>query len=874
MRISLIMLAGWLLLSACAPLTERQEGPTVVAPPITLAAPAGTSEAVSASLVVASTTTVPPLPTPTRGFFLPSVQAPAIITRFPLLRLPGEGRAPSALAQLGDKLYVANRASHNIAVLEKDKVVSLIPTANEPIALAVDSARKRVYAATYISPTIILISDDAIARQTTLNQRPNALALNGDALMVALEQDSMIEVRDANTLEKRGEVKLSRGFGVNHLVVDAPRRRLYASVYENIVALDLDSLQELFWLNAPFLYRGFAVNPQDGSLWVGVYESAAQRSAIVGYAADGKELGRIVVGTDLEAAVFDNAGRLYVLDSFNNKVYVIDVATLKIVASTPLNEQPNAALYDPMRRVVYVANSGTDNLSVIDSATWRVRATIPFAPLLHALAANPLTGRVYAANGSTNSVFVIEGDKVIGEVSVGNNPVDLALDPPTHRLFVASHADGMLTVVDERTLQVVATEFITHSLSTVAADPIHRKLFAGSLEMDLDTFKPTGLYLAKGLTLQSLNRALFVRVNPILEKIYAFASNGVPGSNARITLYRFPYGRPEDSMLLGSSIGGTVTAMAIDPVTNNLFATSYHPLAFTYGLDVFNGIDQHIASLPLGSNTIGLVVNPDTYHLFLSHARTYQPHPGLPPPRDDTIEILDTRSLGKVAFVSVAGAPGPMTILNNQVYVAGLRDGYITILADVPTALPPSPTPTMTPSPYPTWTPTSVPTLAPRVTYTSTPTLIPCAIPMDAAFRAAVNAATAARLGCPTAVATMTNRFAFQPLENGLLFDDLRDENAKRIYALFPNGTYRVIPDTWHEGAVEQPCRESVPPERYHPKRGFGTVWCQAPDVRAMGFGLREETAMELLIQPFERGQLWLDSSQRFYILFDDGTWE
>src|SRR5207244_939138 len=44
--------------------------------------------------------------------------APAIVKRFDLNPLPGEGRSPVALALLGSTLYVANRTSSNLAIVK------------------------------------------------------------------------------------------------------------------------------------------------------------------------------------------------------------------------------------------------------------------------------------------------------------------------------------------------------------------------------------------------------------------------------------------------------------------------------------------------------------------------------------------------------------------------------------------------------------------------------------------------------------------------------------------------------------------------------------------------------------------------------------
>jgi hypothetical protein len=72
------------------------------------------------------------------------------------------------------------------------------------------------------------------------------------------------------------------------------------------------------------------------------------------------------------------------------------------------------------------------------------------------------------------------------------------------------------------------------------------------------------------------------------------------------------------------------------------------------------------------------------------------------------IEVLDTDSFGLVARL-VVDSPGQMTRLGNLIYMAGQKDGAITVIEDTNSPRPPSPTPTITPSPYPTYPPFGTP---------------------------------------------------------------------------------------------------------------------------------------------------------------------
>lgn len=828
---------------------------------------AGTSASVPPGQQSTETPTAAALP------YSRTLTAPTVLDRFELLHLPGAGRGPYALARLGDKLYVANSASDNIAVVQNDRAIKFIPTARDPQALASDPARGRVYVGTFYTPTLALIENDTVARQVQVGAPVTALAVNGDDLYVGYDDKPRIERRDVNTLEKKDEFSLSRGFSINSLVVDPARNRLYVSVFENIAALDLADRRELFWMEVPYNTGAFAVNAGDGSIWGGMYDEKTSQSYVRGFGMDGKPVAQILVGGSGYVRTFDDKGRLYVLNSERNQVQVLDPARQQIIANLPVNEESKAALYDSDSQSLYVANYDSDNLTAIDTTRVSVRATIPLALAVHVLLSNPDRRRVYAANGSTNSVFVIEGNQVVREIPVGNVPVDLARDPQTDRVFVATRADGRLSVIDENSLSVTASDFITDYLRTVAVDPVHRKLFAGSLEFNLDTRVRGSVYLSRGATIGSLNPAAYLRVNPALEKIYTVAYNGTPGSNSRYTLYAFEYGKPGESKLLGSRVGGNTTALEIDPSTNNLYETALHPLALTNELDVFDANDKVISTLAMPSRTRGMASNPATHHLFLTHSGTYQPVPSVTPPRDNTVEVMDTRSLGTVAFLDVPGDPSAITIMDGLVYVAGFSDGTITVIGDAETGEPPAPTPTLTPTPYPTWTPSPTPIAS----STPVPTVISaaaCSIPAAEPLVPRVAELGTQLLGCPTAPPAFDDHFAYQPLATGFLIDDFRDEQTKKVYA-FSEGKYEILPDTWRESDPEDQCPGvSVPMGQVRPKRGFGKVWCENPAVQALGGGLSEERAVRAVIQSFERATLWALAGVRVVALFSDGTWK
>ena len=74
------------------------------------------------------------------------------------------------------------------------------------------------------------------------------------------------------------------------------------------------------------------------------------------------------------------AGTVYVTNSSDGTVSVINEATSAVTATIPVGSEPDGVAVDPAAGTVYVTNYGDGTVSVIDAATRAVTATIPVGP--------------------------------------------------------------------------------------------------------------------------------------------------------------------------------------------------------------------------------------------------------------------------------------------------------------------------------------------------------------------------------------------------------------------------------------------------------------------------------------------------------------
>lgn len=129
-----------------------------------------------------------------------------------------------------------------------------------------------------------------------------------------------------------------------------------------------------------------------------------------------------------------------------------------------MGSAPSDVTVNPSTNRIYVTYALSNKLSVIDGNTDKLLTTlsvggkpdkpiekIPIRPSLlrSGVAVDYNTNTVYVANFYSNQLYLIDGytNSIIGNVTVGNNPIAVAADPSEHKVYVAAF-DGTLTIID------------------------------------------------------------------------------------------------------------------------------------------------------------------------------------------------------------------------------------------------------------------------------------------------------------------------------------------------------------------------------------------------------------------------------------------
>ncbi len=130
---------------------------------------------------------------------------------------------------------------------------------------------------------------------------------------------------------------------------------------------------------------------------------------------------------------------------------------------------------------VYVANSGGSTLSVIDTATARVVGSVTVGSGPGEVAVDAAAGRAYVGNFDDGTVSVVDtvARSMIATLAPGG--LGVAVDPGLARLYATNRA--LLTVFDTATRQQVAAVLAPSGTSwwAVAVDPVRHLGYLGDL---------------------------------------------------------------------------------------------------------------------------------------------------------------------------------------------------------------------------------------------------------------------------------------------------------------------------------------------------------------------------------------------------------
>jgi YVTN family beta-propeller protein len=257
-------------------------------------------------------------------------------------------------------------------------------------------------------------------------------------------------------------------------------------------------------------------------------------------------------------------------------------------------------------------------LSALVPAAWAsptLVATLPVGPRPVGVAMNPRTHRVYVADAS-GALFIIDGSarKVLGTVSVGGQPSAVAVDPRTNRVYLAQ-ADPSAPALSALPGEGGAAAAVLpagRSVSALAVHPVGARLFVG----DAAAPEVVMLNAAEDTVLQVISVSgpvVALAVDQSANRLYVSVGGERPGVDVIDLASMALAHRPLP--------GGAPRHLIVDPHNDRLYADCAEPPLL---LAMAGPAASPAGALPLPAAAMGLALDSQTGRVYASHGELRQ----------------------------------------------------------------------------------------------------------------------------------------------------------------------------------------------------------------------------------------------------------
>ncbi|MDB5157772.1 MAG: beta-propeller fold lactonase family protein [Mucilaginibacter sp.] len=158
-----------------------------------------------------------------------------------------------------------------------------------------------------------------------------------------------------------------------------------------------------------------------------------------------------------------NSGFAYIFSTIG-QLSVINTATDKVIATSPISFNPYGETVSPDGKFVYVTDHYSENVLTLDASTYAVIASTSTGPESspQSVAVSPDGSKIYVTHNNlfkTGSVDEIDAvtHTVTSTIYVGLNPVGITLNSDGSRIYVANQSSNTVSVIDVATKSVIQT---------------------------------------------------------------------------------------------------------------------------------------------------------------------------------------------------------------------------------------------------------------------------------------------------------------------------------------------------------------------------------------------------------------------------------
>jgi len=157
-----------------------------------------------------------------------------------------------------------------------------------------------------------------------------------------------------------------------------------------------------------------------------------------------------------------DVGKGFITDGDAAKVFIFDIASLKVTGEVRSEPDTDSIFYDPTSKRVFTFNGDSKNSTVIDPAKGTVIATLPLGGAPEQAVVDG-KGMIYDNLEDTNEVIALDTRtlkiKARWPVAPAGAPVAITMDRKTRRLFIGGRNPKMLVVMDADSGKIIGEPF-------------------------------------------------------------------------------------------------------------------------------------------------------------------------------------------------------------------------------------------------------------------------------------------------------------------------------------------------------------------------------------------------------------------------------
>jgi YVTN family beta-propeller protein len=297
-------------------------------------------------------------------------------------------------------------------------------------------------------------------------------------LVVSVVAATLIAAAPAPTYVVSGSIPGPDGRW-DYASVDSSAHQLYVAHGDVVTAVDLGT-KAVRSFGA--IAKAHAVVPITGKSML-LVTSGNDNSVRLLATGDGRELARIPVGADPDAAFYDAAsGRAVVMNAKDGTVSVIDVAARKVVRTITLKPALEFGVLGK-NNMLYVNNEDLNEIESANLTNGKVGATIPLLGCTGptGLGYDEKTGQLISAcaNGKAAVVDAVS-HKMVKLLSIGSGPDAVIMDTARRVAIIPCGRDGTLSIValdSADGAKVIATAISEKGARTGALDPSNGTIY-------------------------------------------------------------------------------------------------------------------------------------------------------------------------------------------------------------------------------------------------------------------------------------------------------------------------------------------------------------------------------------------------------------